>query len=150
VSLVILACALLLTEVFATINAIEEDYPLLAWGTIFVILIGGVSQLPGLLIALWRWKRKSAAAIPMLFGAYMIALTGCGVYSLYAFDGKADSLNSAAHMHVVFFPILHCILAVGIYVICGIVSAVFSLVRWLRTRDDQSHAMVPTALDRQA
>jgi hypothetical protein len=140
---VILACGLLLTEVFATINTIEEDYPL-DEGT-FLILIAGVSQLPGLLIALWRWKKNSVAAIPMLFGAYIIALTGAAAYAAYAFDGQADSINSAAHLHVIAFPVLHCIFAVVVYLACGIVSGVLSLFRIRQRRGEQSHALEPAA-----
>jgi hypothetical protein len=53
ISLVILACSLLLTEMFATINTIDEGENLAEDG-LFLILIAGASQLPGLLIALWR------------------------------------------------------------------------------------------------
>lgn len=145
ISLVILACALLLTLVFATINTIEEEHPLAEGGAI-LILIACVSQLPGLLVALWRWKRNSVSAIPMLFGAYLIALTGSAVYAVYAFNGgPADSLNSAAHMHVIFFPVLHCIFAAVVYLACGILSAVLSVFLSYKQRDEQSHAPEPAA-----
>ena len=121
VPLVILICALLLTEVFATINTIEEGHST-AEGGFFLILIAGASQLPGLLFALWRWKWKSVAAIPMLCGAFVIAVTGTAVFAIYAFNGgPADSIDSAAHVHVIFFPVIHSIFAMMVYLAFGIV-----------------------------
>ena len=144
-SLVILVCALLLTEVFATINTIDEAYGFRKADTIFIILIAGVSQLPGLFIAFWRWKKNSVAAIPLLFGAYIIALTGSAVYAKYAFDGTADLMKASGHMHFIGVPILHCVFAVVIYVACGIVSMALTLLWNPRRRDEQSHALEPAA-----
>lgn len=145
VSLVILAGALLLTLVFATINTIEEEHSLIDGGA-FLILFAGVSQLPGIFIALWRWKRNSVSAFPMLYGAYLIALTGSAVYAVYAFNGgPADSINSASHLHVIFFPVLHCIFAVMVYLACGIVSAALSVFRRWQKCDEQSFALEPAA-----
>ncbi|MFT5524289.1 MAG: hypothetical protein ACI9G1_004563 [Pirellulaceae bacterium] len=106
-----------------------EEGHALAGGGALLILIASISQLPGLLIAYWRWKKNSVAALPMLFGAYAVASTGTVIYGVYAFDGQADSINSAAHMHVIAFPILHCLLATAIYLPCGIISAVLSRFR---------------------
>jgi len=133
-SLVILTGVLLLTELFATINTIQEGHRLLVSEGGFLILIAGASQLPGLLIGVWRWRRNSRAVVPMLIGAYTIALTGAGVYALTAFQtAPADSMNSAAHMHVIAIPIMHCMLAVVVYGVCGIASAAFGLM-WLFSR----------------
>jgi hypothetical protein len=115
----------LFTEVFAIINAIEEAMPSLVF-TLFFTGIAGISQLPGLLIARWRWKTRSPVAIPMELEAYVIAMTGCGAYAVYAFDGRADSLNSSAHLHAIAFPLAHAVLAVVVYIACAIVSGTIS------------------------
>ncbi len=136
-SLAALAGGLLLTEAFALINALDEELP--SWTfTLLVIAIAGVSQLPGLLIAYWRWKTRSVAAVPLLVGAYGIAVTGGMAYAAYALNGKADSLNSAAQMHVIAFPVLHCILAVLIYAACGAVSAVCCVFAKFKRRGEPS------------
>ena len=145
VSLVMLVCALLLTEVFATINTIDEAYGFGRAEIVFTILIAGISQLPGLFIAFWRWKRNSVAAIPFLWGAYIIALTGSAVYAKYAFDGTADLMKASGHMHFIGVPILHCVFAVVIYAACAIVSLVLTLLWKPRRRDEQSHALEPAA-----
>lgn len=126
VSLVILAILFLLTEVFALINAIEEAMPSEVF-TLFFTAIAGITQLPGLFIARSRWKTRTTATIPMEVGAYVIALTGCGVYAVYAFDGKADSLNTSGHLHVIAFPMAHGMLTVLVYIMCGVVSRIIDV-----------------------
>jgi hypothetical protein len=54
-------------------------------------------------------------------------------------------MDSAAHMHVIFFPVLHCIFAVVVYLACGILSAVLGVFRSRQKRDEQSHALEPAA-----
>lgn len=128
-SLIILGIALLLTELFAAINTMQEGYPL-AKGGLFLITIAGLSQLPGIAIAFWRWKWQSRFAIPLLWGAYAIAFTGTGIYATYAMSIEpADSMNSAAHMHVIAFPVLHCMLALLVYLICGIFAGGMRMLR---------------------
>ncbi|MFK7821636.1 MAG: hypothetical protein AB8G99_23185 [Planctomycetaceae bacterium] len=124
VSLWLFAVALTLTLVFAMKNALEEGFPWVSKETAFVVLFAGASQLPGLFVGYLRWKKTSRAIIPMLIVAYFVALTGLLTYMKFAFDGRADSINSAAHMHVFAFPIMHCILAACLYVVFGIFTAV--------------------------
>lgn len=119
----ILLAAWLLTELFAAKNSVDEGYALLTWSGMVVIIIAGLSQMPGVLIAVRYRNSQSVAILPLLVGSYVIAVTGWGVYAKYAFDGRADSINSAAHLHVVVFPVLHCVFALVVYVTCGLVSA---------------------------
>ncbi len=126
VSLILHTAALLFTAIFATKNTLEEGHEI-AGGGLLLIAIACVSQLPGLAIGLWRWKTRSGASLCVLAGAYAIAITGLLVFTLYAFDGKADSLNSAAHMHVIMFPILHCVFAFLVYGVTGTIAIILSL-----------------------
>ena len=124
-SAIVLTAMWLATGLFATINTVVEEYPLLEGGW-FLVALALASQTPGLFIGLWGWRSSSRRAkvslLPLLIGAYVVAITGFLAYLGYAFDEKADSINSAAHMHVVAFPILHCIFAFLTYVVCGIIS----------------------------
>lgn len=123
-----------LTTLLATVNALDEKIgnPLFV---LIVVAVAGVDQLPGIVIAfVARWLPRFVG-IPLLLAAYAIALTGTLAYGLYAIDGKADSLNSAAHMHVILFPVLHTLGAATAYVVALLASFVAILIsRARRTR----------------
>ena len=107
----------------------------MSFGGAFLILIAGASQVPGLLIGMWRWKSGSITVTPMLIGAYLVAFTGVGVYAFAASQTEpSDSVNSAAHMHLILFPLMHCVLAVLLYLICGLASGLIVLVSQLSKR----------------
>lgn len=132
-SLVVLAGALLLMVHFALFDAIEEGWPL-SWSIFLLLIVAGL-QLPGLAIADGRRKTGAPAAIPMLVGAYLIAAVGCAAYAKYAFDGPADSLPSAAHLHGILFPILYGMFALATYLICGLAAAIVSVFTHPKKRD---------------
>ena len=108
-----------ITLALGTFNAIDEENGLRL--TVIGALGSIVSQIPGLMIAFVAYRRRSVASAILLFAAYIVALTGLVAYLNYATNGKADSLNSAAQMHVVMFPILHCFLAFIVYCAAGLV-----------------------------
>lgn len=116
---VFLIAALATTLLFATINAIEESLPTHLF-TLKVVLAAGISQLPGIILAAAHWHRPSRLMAAFLRPAYIVATTGVLAYAAYALNGRADSFNSAAHMHVIMFPILHCIFAIFLYVSLGV------------------------------
>ena len=129
--LILLGLACVLTLLFASINAWEEEIR----GRAFAMVVGLsiVSQLPGLGIAqLFRLSPKSYTGV-LLVGAYLIAATSLAVYTIYAFNGKSDSMNSAAHMHVIFFPIFHLVLSVFVYLCVGF--GAFCIYLYRRQRD---------------
>lgn len=121
-SLCILSGLLLLTFLFALKNSLEEGFPFYTKEMAMVVGLAGLSQLPGILIALWRWKKEPRATMPLLLVAYFVAFTGWLAYFNFAFNGQADSINSAAHMHVFAFPILHCVIAVVLYAIAAVIA----------------------------
>lgn len=121
VSLAVLVAALCTTVLFAIVNSIQEELPSMGFA-IFVTLLAGLSQFPGILVAYVRWRRQSNTTAPFLFAAYAVATTGTLAYGYHAFNGKADSLNTAAHMHVIMFSILHCVLAMILYLVAGIMA----------------------------
>lgn len=112
-----LSVACVLTLLFATFNAWQEEHQ--GRGLVFLAGLSIVSQLPGLAVAQWfRLSSKSHVGV-MLVAAYFVAATGLLVFGVYAFNGKADSMNSAAHMHVVAFPVFHIALALFVYCCAG-------------------------------
>lgn len=133
-SLAILGFAFAGTLVLGTVNAIDEDLP----PRLFLIATSGsvVSQVPGLGIAYWRWKTGSIVPTVLLGVAYLVAVTGVLAYFNYATNGKADSLHSAAHLHIVLFPLTHCFLAVCAYAVLGLTAAAISFIDF----GDASHA----------
>ena len=88
-----------------------------------VLLVGfsGFSQVPGLFVAWWRWKGSAKSVPPMLFAAYVIALTGVAAFTGFASQtGPSDSMNSAAHMHIFLFPLLHLVFSGMVYFVASL------------------------------
>jgi len=125
-------CLLLLlftsTVVMAIINLIQEASGSGASQTVSSLVatcmiagFSGLSQVPGLVIAGWRWKGSSNSLLPMLFAAYIIALTGVGAFTVFVSQTEpSDSMNSAAHMHIFFFPVIHLVLSTVLYFIASL------------------------------
>lgn len=120
--LLMLLFAWLFTLLLALLNTLQEGYPLIGGGGWFLTLIAGISQLPGLAFAIWRWKTRSVAALPFLYGAFVVATTGMLAYVSYVAGGKADDIHTAAHLHVIAFPVLHSVFAGLVYLVCSVVS----------------------------
>lgn len=126
ISLCVLLAVLLTTVVLATTNVLQEDpnegagagVSSFMMTSLFIGLFGGLSQVPGLFIAGWRWRSKSHSMLPMLGTAYVIAFTGVLGFAVFVSQTSAsDSMNSAAHMHIFFFPMLLCIFAAILYAV---------------------------------
>ncbi len=106
-----------LTLLFAAYNSYEEQLPSL---TIYLatvvaaVVAGSISSI--LFIAISKRDKK----INLFFAivAHLSTLTGTVIYLYYALNGKADSLHSAAHMHVIVFPISQ-----GFLTVCGLALA---------------------------
>ena len=105
-----LGFAFLATLLFALVNSVGEQLPTLSF-TLGATIAAVISQLPGIIVGFLSSRGISKVTAALLIPAYFIAATGLLAYLVYAFNGKADSLNSAAHMHVIMFPILHCVVA---------------------------------------
>ena len=130
-SLYLLLLAMLLTAMLAAINSIQELHSLWPWGLWFAFL-SVISQTTGLLVAIWYWKTRSVASAILLVGAYLIAMSSITVYAIYVSRPEpAASINSASHMHVIFFPFMHCFFALLIYTVSGIVIAAVHVSRAL-------------------
>lgn len=127
VHVAVLGFIFLLTLLFAFINSIGEQLPSISFA-LGATLASVISQLPGGIVGFFSTRGYSRTIVVFLFPAYFVATTGMLAYLAYAFNGKADSLNSAAHMHVVMFPMFHCFVAVVSYVLAAVVQGVISMV----------------------
>ncbi len=118
------------TVLMAFINLVQEDSESrggleLASILFCVILAGfsGLSQVPGLVIGMWRWKGSRNSVLPMLLASYIIALTGVAGFTVFALQTEpSDSMNSAAHMHIFMFPLLHFVFSLIIYVVAFLLT----------------------------
>ncbi|MGI9441658.1 MAG: hypothetical protein ACR2N1_04290 [Rubripirellula sp.] len=118
------------TVLMAFINLVQEDSESrggleLASILFCVILAGfsGLSQVPGLVIGMWRWKGSRNSVLPMLLASYIIALTGVAGFTVFALQTEpSDSMNSAAHMHIFLFPLLHFVFSLIIYVVAFLLT----------------------------
>lgn len=118
------------TVLMAFINTVQEGSESGAsqdFAAIFfsVMLAGfsGLSQVPGLVIGMWRWEGSTNSVLPMLFASYIIALTGVAGFTVFAFQTEpSDSMNSAAHMHIFMFPLLHFVLSIILYFVAFLLT----------------------------
>jgi len=129
-SLCVLVVLFNLTLVMALINLHQEAAGSEAGSKLRLIvancMIAGfsaLSQVPGLFIAGFRWKGSSNSVLPMLYAAYVIALTGVAAFFGFVLQSEpSDSMNSASHMHIFFFPVIHLGFAIVLYFIASLVS----------------------------
>lgn len=120
------------TVLMAFINLVQEDSGSRGsqdLSSIFfcVMLAGfsGLSQVPGLGIAAWRWKGSANSVLPVLFASYIIAFTGAAAFTAFALQTEpSDSMNSAAHMHIFLVPVLHIALSIILYFIAFLFTMV--------------------------
>ncbi len=125
ISFCVLLALFTLTVVMAMINLFQEgsgsgaSEPVSSvFATFMIAGFSGLSQAPGLVIAGWRWKGGSNRVLPMLFAAYIIALTGVAFFALFVSQTEpSDSMNSAAHMHIFLFPAIHLLFSTVLYLI---------------------------------
>lgn len=132
-SLCVLLMLFTVTVIMAVINLIQEgaasEDSISIRSIFFTCMIAGfsgLSQVPGLLIGGWRWKGSPNCALPLLVASYVIAMTGVGGFALFVAQPEpADSMNSAAHMHIFLFPVLHLGFSVCLYLVAFLFSMVF-------------------------
>ena len=125
ISFCVLLVLFTLTVVMALINLVQEDSGSGAsvsvsavFATLMIAGFSGLSQVPGLVIAGCRWKGISNSVLPMLFAAYIIALTGVGFFALFVSQTEpSDSMDSAGHMHILIFPVIHLLFGTVLYLI---------------------------------
>ncbi len=106
-----------LTLLFAAYNSYEEKLPSLTFyfaTVVAAVAAGSISSI--IFIAISRRDKKINPFFAIV--AYLSTLLGTVVYLYYALNGKADSLHSAAHMHVIVFPVSH-----GFLTVCGLALA---------------------------
>ena len=105
------------TFILAAINGFEEELPIRFFALATCASVA--SQFPGLILALLQRRRATVSQAILLVGAYLVAITGTLAYAVYATNGKPDSLNSAAHMHVIAFPVFHFAMTTFVYLCTG-------------------------------
>jgi uncharacterized membrane protein YozB (DUF420 family) len=120
----ILVSVIFLTVCLASFNTYEEEISGLInfIGPVVGAVFGSVICLLAYAQANKSLGEKSMA---YLIAAYVSAILGLLAYLHYATNGKSDSLNSAAHMHIIAFPVLHTFLSV---------SGVFLATVWVSIR----------------
>ena len=71
--------------------------------------------------------------LPLLVAAYVIALTGLASFVIFVLQTEpSDSVNSAAHMHVILFPIVHSVFGAVIYTVALLITlAIYFYSRFL-------------------
>jgi hypothetical protein len=108
----ILVSVIFLTVCLASFNSYEEGISGFVFFIVTVVgaIVGSVICLLAYAQANKSFGEKSTA---YLIVAYASAIFGLLAYIHYATNGKSDSLNSAAHMHIIAFPILHTFLSVS-------------------------------------
>jgi predicted neutral ceramidase superfamily lipid hydrolase len=118
----VLGIALIL--VLSAVNAADENYGV--GGIIILIFFSVVAPTLALVIASFA-KNQVKKPLLLQIGAYVVLVLGVVTYGYYVVDGKTDP-NTAAHMHVYFFPIIYTALSL-------IIMFVFWLVGFISNKD---------------
>ena len=103
-------------------------------GEYFVITVSAAIAVPLLAIAvmvLMRGRTPLTRAITAI-GAYIVCGTALLAYVWFAANGQADSINSAAHMHVIVFPIRHAVFSALVGALALGIIALTSICRYFR------------------
>lgn len=111
------------TLICSAYNSYEEELPslLFYFGTVFGAIASGIiSSTIFVLIS----KRTRRTNYPFCIVAYASTGLGTLAYLYYALNGKADSLHSAAHVHVFAFPMLQGFLTICGLAIAGLISVI--------------------------
>ncbi|WP_440904823.1 hypothetical protein ACMZOO_00910 [Catenovulum sp. SX2] len=106
---------MLITAALAAFNAYEEQLggvSTIGTAVIYALIAGTFSVFAYFIVQ--RWLPKFSK--PYCITAYTSVFFGCIGFLYYASNGKADSLESAAHMHVIVFPMLHTMLAILLFI----------------------------------
>ena len=119
-----LVIAVLGTFLFAVFNWYEEGHFIgFLWSTVGAILGLGISSGVYVLNASKRWLPSP----PFAIAAILIALVSLLLYGIYALNGKAASLESAAHMHIVIAPIYLTALSIFATIVALIASLLWKV-----------------------
>ena len=106
----------------AAFNSYEEELSSHAFflGTVFGAIAPSVLAVAAFAI-ICHWRRR--IDVSFCVAAYLVGSTGLLAYVFYALNGKADSLHSAAHVHVIAFPMLYGALTLGVLSLAGLLTA---------------------------
>ena len=109
--LVILVIITLVTLFCAAFNSYEEELPTAALqlGTVAAAIAPSILGMAAFIIVPRLLKDPKW---PLCLASYMISGAGMLAYAFYAGNGKADSIHSSGHMHVIMFPIVYGLLAI--------------------------------------
>jgi len=113
----IITIIVLVTAVLAAFNAYQEELVGVVsyLVSVFGALLGSILCLLAYTFVLRKFPYN---ARPFLWASYAVAILGLIAYLNYALNGKADSLNTAGHMHVIVFPLLHIFISICLQAFC--------------------------------
>ncbi|MCA9100724.1 MAG: hypothetical protein KDA63_06230 [Planctomycetales bacterium] len=114
-----LALSLCATFLLAYYDALDKRVSPSA--AVMCSLATSMSQMPGLVISLRKRIQRWAIS-----SAVIVAVTANAAYAVYAAGGPEGSVVNAAQMHVIVFPMMHCLFAAFVYGGAFILSAVLS------------------------
>jgi cytochrome bd-type quinol oxidase subunit 2 len=115
------------------INARDEGFDLYWMGLLSLLAV-----LAPLITARWALKARDHEPQPVLSRVCAFIVLGVGVaaYTYYASNGRANP-DTAAHMHVVTFPILYLILALAVM---GLSTALGHVRWWMHRESSETDA----------
>ncbi|MES2477404.1 MAG: hypothetical protein V4640_16575 [Verrucomicrobiota bacterium] len=118
ITLVILFCA--------AFNSYEEELPTAVFymGTVVASIVPSILGMAAFFMVT---RLHGISNWPLCVASYMISITGMLAYTFYAANGKADSLHSSGHMHVIMFPVVYGFLAVFMIAFFWIISYIIKL-----------------------
>jgi len=97
------------TFLLALYNWYDEGHFVMFQTNFLAILAGSIA----IVVSTKSSKKTPRIAVLYTIAAYLLVIFGLVAYTFYAFNGPAEnSSESAGHMHIIMFPILHITLTV--------------------------------------
>ena len=126
----ILSVVFSLTFLCAAFNSWEEQLPNIVFylGTVLGAIITSFFAIL-FIIVLRNTSASQFTRSVFIVLAYIVCGTAMFAYFYYAINGKADSLHSAAHVHVVIFPFFHIFISCALLLVAVFTVFIASLIK---------------------
>lgn len=93
------------------------------WG-LLTYIIAPLFSVVGSVMHMLAYKKFNSFKWAYLGSAYFLSLFSLIAYFVYSTGGKADSLETAGHMHVITFPILHLFISVALFIFISVPAVI--------------------------
>jgi uncharacterized membrane protein YozB (DUF420 family) len=102
-------------------------------GAIGSLVIMLITTLPFLILIMWTIKGTKKYIYVKYIAAGVCCIVGVFAYAAYLIGGPSNNQDTAGHMHIIFFPVLH--LLFTLCVVAGSIMLMFILNKMKNEKD---------------